>query len=136
MTRGLTVTERLGKLIMDVSSKVFVVTGGGNGIGREVVLGLLARGARVAAVDVRQSGLAETAALAGARSTRLSTHVVDITDRTAVEKLPGDVAAVHRQVDGLLDVAGIVQRFARVQQLGRSTRSSGDGRELLGRAAT
>ena len=35
--------------------------GGGNGIGREVVLGLLARGARVAAVDLSATGLAETA---------------------------------------------------------------------------
>ena len=51
---------------MDVSDKVFVVTGGGNGIGREVVLGLLARGARAAAVDLRADGLAETATLAAA----------------------------------------------------------------------
>ena len=36
---------------MQVAGNVFVVTGGGNAIGREVELGLLARGARVAAVD-------------------------------------------------------------------------------------
>jgi len=30
---------------MDIQGKVFVVTGGGNGMGREVVLGLLDRGA-------------------------------------------------------------------------------------------
>jgi short-subunit dehydrogenase len=40
---------------MDVANKVFVITGGGNGIGREVVLGLVARGARVAAVDLSQA---------------------------------------------------------------------------------
>jgi NAD(P)-dependent dehydrogenase (short-subunit alcohol dehydrogenase family) len=46
-----------------IADKVFVVTGGGNGIGREVVLGLLARGARVAAVDLSEDGLAGTALL-------------------------------------------------------------------------
>ena len=43
---------------MRVNAQVFVVTGGGNGIGREVVLGLLRRGARVAAVDLSQERLA------------------------------------------------------------------------------
>jgi NAD(P)-dependent dehydrogenase (short-subunit alcohol dehydrogenase family) len=102
---------------MRITDKVFVVTGGGNGIGREVVLGLLARGGRVAALDVSEEGLAATAALAPAGTARLTTHVVDITDRAAVEKLPAEVEAVHGQVDGVLNVAGIVQRFARVPDL-------------------
>ncbi|WP_144120207.1 SDR family NAD(P)-dependent oxidoreductase [Catellatospora sichuanensis] len=102
---------------MQIAQRVFVVTGGGNGIGREVVLGLLARGARVAAVDLSETGLAETARLAAAGE-RLSGHVLSIADRTAVEKLPGDVIAEHGQIDGLINVAGIVQRFARVQDLG------------------
>jgi len=51
---------------MKVRSKVVVVTGAGSGMGRELALGLLRRGARVAAVDIRPEGLAETAALAAA----------------------------------------------------------------------
>ena len=102
---------------MKVASKVFVVTGGGNGIGREVVLGLIARGGRVAAVDLSDTGLAETAQLATAEQGRLTTHVLNITDRAAVEQLPGEVVAEHGQVDGVINVAGIVQRFARVQDL-------------------
>ena len=51
---------------MQINTKVFVVTGGGSGIGRQVVLGLVKRGARVAAVDLNEAGLAETARLAGA----------------------------------------------------------------------
>jgi NAD(P)-dependent dehydrogenase (short-subunit alcohol dehydrogenase family) len=101
---------------VQIAQKVFVVTGGGNGIGREVVLALLARGGRVAAVDLSVTGLAETAGLAAAGE-RLTTHVLNITDRRAVEKLPGDVLAEHGQVDGVINVAGIVQRFARVQDL-------------------
>ena len=72
---------------MDVAGKVVVVTGGGNGIGQQVVLELLRRKARVAAVDIREESLNETARLAGADD-RLATFVVDITDREATEALP------------------------------------------------
>lgn len=102
---------------MQIAQKVFVVTGGGNGIGREVTMALLARGARVAAVDLSATGLAETARLAAAGD-RLTGHVVNIADRVAVQELPGAVAAAHGQVDGVINVAGIVQRFVRVQDLG------------------
>ncbi|GAA1792938.1 SDR family oxidoreductase [Nocardioides hankookensis] len=95
---------------MRIEGNVFVVTGGGNGIGREVVLGLLSRGGRVAAVDLRPDSLEETARLAAAGD-RLSTHTVDITDRATVEALPAAVVAAHGQVDGLLNVAGIIQQF-------------------------
>jgi phosphoglycerate dehydrogenase-like enzyme len=39
--------------IMEITGKTFAVTGGGNGIGRQVVLELLLRGAKVAALDIR-----------------------------------------------------------------------------------
>lgn len=101
---------------MEISNKVFVVTGGGNGIGREVVLALLNGGGRVAAVDLREEGLAETAALAAAGE-RLSTHAVDISDRKAVEKLPAAVRKEHGAVDGLVNVAGIIHQFTPISDL-------------------
>jgi len=101
---------------MQLKDRVFVVTGGGNGIGREVVLGLLKRGAQVAAADFSEAGLAETKHLAGAAS-GLSTHRLDVTDRQAVLALPGAVIKAHGQVDGLLNVAGIIQPFVRIEQL-------------------
>jgi NAD(P)-dependent dehydrogenase (short-subunit alcohol dehydrogenase family) len=45
---------------MKINQKMFVVTGGGNGIGRESVLHLLSRVASLAAVDINQKGLEET----------------------------------------------------------------------------
>ena len=101
---------------MEIREKVFVVTGAGNGIGREVALGLLARGARVAAVDLSETGLAETAKLAQAGD-RLTVHPLDITDRTAVEALPAAVTEAHRQVDGLINVAGIIHSFTPIGAL-------------------
>jgi NAD(P)-dependent dehydrogenase (short-subunit alcohol dehydrogenase family) len=101
---------------MDVAHKVVVVTGGGNGIGQQVVLELLRRGARVATVDIREESLNETTKLAAAAD-RLATFVVDITDRSATEALPEKVIAAHGAVDGLINVAGIIQPFVKLNEL-------------------
>jgi short-subunit dehydrogenase len=101
---------------VEFADKVVVVTGGGNGIGRQVVFELLRRGARVAAVDVREESLAETAGLANAGD-RLTTFAIDITDRTATSALPEKVIAAQGAVDGLINVAGIIQPFVRLNDL-------------------
>lgn len=102
--------------IMDIAGKVFVVTGGGNGIARELVLQLLAKGATVAAVDLNADTLKETAKLAGTGA-KLSTHTLNITDRAKVMALPKAVITKHGQVDALVNVAGIIQPFVRVNDL-------------------
>jgi NAD(P)-dependent dehydrogenase (short-subunit alcohol dehydrogenase family) len=101
---------------MKVADKVLVVTGGGNGVGRAVTLEALRRGARVAAVDISQAGLDETARLAAAGD-RLSTHALDITDKAAVAALPGDVVRRFGAVDGLIHLAAIIQPFEKVKDL-------------------
>ncbi|MBD3670352.1 MAG: SDR family NAD(P)-dependent oxidoreductase [Gammaproteobacteria bacterium] len=102
---------------MKLQDKVIVVTGGGNGLGRELVLNLLDRGARVAAVDISEAGLTETLELAGDRKADLSTHIVDITERAAVEALPEQVLKRHVTIDGLINNAGIIQPFVRLKDL-------------------
>jgi NAD(P)-dependent dehydrogenase (short-subunit alcohol dehydrogenase family) len=99
-----------------VAGKVMVVTGGGNGIGRQVVLELLKRGAWVAALDIRQEGLDETSSRANAGG-RLDTYVVDITDRDAVMASPDKIEASLGQIDGVVNVAGIIQPFVKMNDL-------------------
>jgi NAD(P)-dependent dehydrogenase (short-subunit alcohol dehydrogenase family) len=99
-----------------VAGKVMVVTGGGNGIGRQVVLELLGRGAWVAALDIRQESLAETSSLAHAGG-RLETYVVDITDRDEVLAIPDKIESALGQIDGVVHVAGIMQPFLKVNDL-------------------
>lgn len=102
---------------MNLQGKVFVVTGGGAGIGRATTLELLSRGARVAAVDLSNEGLAETAELAGSGAA-LSLHPLNITDREAVLGLPAAVEEIHGHADGLINIAGIIQPFVHVKDLG------------------
>lgn len=100
---------------MKIHGKVFVVTGGGSGIGRALSLALLQRGARVAAVDIKEATLAETAQLAS--SAALSTHIVDISNKTQVEALLPQVVEKHGTVDGLVNNAGIIQPFVKLADL-------------------
>lgn len=102
---------------MRVNEKVFVITGGGNGIGRQVVLELLRKGATAAAVDLSTTALDETIHLAGGHADRLSVHCVNVTDRQAVTELLNDVIALHGRVDGIVNVAGIIHRFATLDNL-------------------
>ncbi len=102
---------------MQVKDKTVVITGGGNGMGREVVLNLLNKGARVAAVDVNEAALAETKRLAGSNADRLSIHVLDITDQDAVSAFPETVISTHGSVDILINNAGIIQPFVRINDL-------------------
>ncbi len=101
---------------MELTGSVIVVTGGGNGIGQQVVLELLRAGATVVAVDLRADSLAQTASLASAPD-RLDTRALDITDRAAVLELPAQVEAAHGRVDALVNVAGIIQPFVPIAEL-------------------
>ncbi len=53
---------------MDLKDKVFIITGGGNGLGREMVLNLLSKGAKIASIDIDEAGLDKTAELSGSDS--------------------------------------------------------------------
>lgn len=86
-------------------------------MGRELVLNLLKKGAKVAAVDINETTLRETAELAGALKTNLSTHVLSVADKNAVEALPAQVITVHGAVDGIINNAGIIQPFVRLYDL-------------------
>lgn len=101
---------------LEFNGKTFVVTGGGNGIGRQVVLELLLRGAQVAAFDIREESLAGTVELANAGD-RLATFTLDITDREACAESLDRVVSALGPVDGLVNVAGIMQPFVRINDL-------------------
>ncbi|OJF92151.1 SDR family oxidoreductase [Alkalibacterium sp. 20] len=103
---------------MKVNDKTLVITGGGSGMGRELVMELLHRGARVATLDINEESLLETARLASDHKEQISTHVIDITDKAAIEALVDEVKQFHGSVDGIINNAGVIQPFINVNDLG------------------
>jgi len=102
---------------MKAENKTILVTGGGSGMGRELVLNLLTKGAKVAAIDINEKSLQETAVLAGDRNVNLSLFVTDITDKPAVEGLLDKMISKFGAVDGIINNAGIIQPFIKVNDL-------------------
>ena len=102
---------------MKVAGKVIVVTGAGSGMGRELVLELLRRNARVFAVDLNETSLRATAAIAPTRAKDLATFVLNITDKKGVDALPARVIERFGQVDGVINNAGIIQPFVKLADL-------------------
>ena len=91
--------------------KLAVVTGGGTGMGRELVLQLAAAGAHVAMCDISEENMAETAALVAAASPncRISSHVCDVADEAQVLAFRDAVQSSHEadHIDVLFNNAGI-----------------------------
>jgi short-subunit dehydrogenase len=102
---------------MKLRDKVVVVTGAGSGMGRELALDLVRRGARVAAVDINDRSLQETVSLAKGGGSAVATFALSVADRTAVDALPGEVAQRFGAADGLINCAGVIHPFARVSEL-------------------
>jgi short-subunit dehydrogenase len=101
---------------MKVKNKNIVVTGGGNGVGRELVLNLLSKGASVIAIDINETALNETFKIAG-KNEKLITRVVNITDKEAVFNFAEEIISVLGSIDGVINNAGIIQPFIELKDL-------------------
>jgi NAD(P)-dependent dehydrogenase (short-subunit alcohol dehydrogenase family) len=95
------------------AGKIAVITGGGNGMGRELAVQLAAEGCHVATCDLSVDDMAETAALARAAApasdVRVSTHECDVSDEAALMVFRDEVLAAHDtdHVDLLFNNAGL-----------------------------
>ena len=94
----------------DFTGKTAVVTGGGTGMGRELVCQLIKEGAHVAMCDIFEEAMAETAALASpAAGQRLTHHICDVSSESDVNRFRTEVAEQHEtdHINLLFNNAGI-----------------------------
>ena len=84
-----------------------VITGAASGIGAALAANLAKRGANLALADRNEAGLEATAAAARETGIRVSTHVLDVADRAALDALPEAVLGQHDRVTMLVNNAGV-----------------------------
>jgi len=113
--------SKLKYALMKVQNKTLIVTGGGSGMGRELVLALLKKGAKVVAIDINKDSLEETVRIAGDTGSHITTFVLDITNKSAVEETVMEILKQLNSIDGLINNAGIIQPFTGVNDLDYKT---------------
>ena len=97
----------------DFSGRIAVVTGGGSGMGRELVRQLVAEGCAIAMCDVSTRGMAETQRLCEAaglqQGLRVTSHLVDVANEADVLRFRDEVSAKHAtdRIHLLFNNAGI-----------------------------
>jgi NAD(P)-dependent dehydrogenase (short-subunit alcohol dehydrogenase family) len=94
---------------MNTNTRVAIVTGGGRGLGRTMVLGLLEHGVSVLAVDRDQAPLDEVAHAASSAKGRLLTLAQDLTAASADQRVEQAAMDAFGQIDILVNNAGMGQ---------------------------
>jgi len=99
--------------VKEFAGRIAVVTGGGTGMGRELVRQLVAEGCNVAMCDVFAEAMAETKRLCEAdrlpQGLRITTYIADVSDEAQVLRFRDDVAAQQEtdKIHLLFNNAGI-----------------------------
>jgi NAD(P)-dependent dehydrogenase (short-subunit alcohol dehydrogenase family) len=100
---------------MSEQQRTAIVTGAAGGIGQELVLGLLGKGLKVAAVDRTASGLAELAQMAQQRQqgANLMTIDADLARDEAIDEIVAKARDGFGVIDILVNNAGVGQATMR-----------------------
>ena len=86
------------KATFQADGDVIVITGGANGIGRELALTANAAGAKVVVCDVNEAALRKI----GEEAPGISTRRLDVSDRDAVAAVFADIQLKFGRIDGLV----------------------------------
>jgi 2-hydroxycyclohexanecarboxyl-CoA dehydrogenase len=93
---------------LGLKSKVVLVTGGGQGVGRRICLTLAAEGARVVVNDLAADRAERVAGEIGEAGGKACAIAADITDLDAVRTMVADAGTTLGLIDVLVNNAGII----------------------------
>lgn len=94
---------------MLLKDKVALITGGGNGIGREIVLRFLEEGAKVVTIDLDEAGLEETRKEAEQAGGQILTVKANVSVREDVQGVVDTILKEYGKLDVLINNAGITR---------------------------
>ncbi|MCX6353279.1 MAG: 3-oxoacyl-[acyl-carrier-protein] reductase [Candidatus Aureabacteria bacterium] len=92
-----------------LDGKVALITGAGQGIGREIALSFAREGAHLAFFDCDEAGLEKVGAEASALGRRVATAVVDVRNSSQVDESVNKIIDSLGQIDILINNAGITK---------------------------
>lgn len=95
---------------MSLESKVIVVTGAGSGMGRAMTEEFVAKGARVAALDINLERAQETVKNLPDTANAIAVQI-DISDPASVSRAVAEVLEWGQRIDVLCNNAGIIDSF-------------------------
>lgn len=96
------------KATFKADGDVIIITGGANGIGRELALTANAAGAKVVVCDISDAALRKI----GEAAPGITTRLLDVSDRDAVATTFADIQRKFGRIDGLVCAAAIQPRTA------------------------
>lgn len=100
----------------DLDERVFLVTGAGGDIGRALVAGLCARGARVAASDVLDQARGDALFHEAAEAAEACYFQADVRRPEDVDALLAAAIDRYRRIDGLVAAAGVAHWATALEQ--------------------
>ena len=89
--------------MQNLYGKVAAVTGAASGIGRSLAINLAAEGCSLAMADLNGEGLAGTAGMLQEKNVKVTTHIVDVSDREQVYDFAEDVFNQHGKVNIIIN---------------------------------
>jgi meso-butanediol dehydrogenase/(S,S)-butanediol dehydrogenase/diacetyl reductase len=95
-------------MMIDLGGKSAIVTGGASGIGRGICMALAQQGAKVVVADMNGQGAESVASEVGATGTQSTAIIVDVTDRTSIDRMVAQSLEKFGGIDILVNDAGVV----------------------------
>lgn len=92
---------------LGLEGKVFLITGGGSGIGSAITSGLLAEGAVPAILDRTPADKAPLFRDDGIDPKDVAYYEIDLRDHGRIEEIVGEVSREKGRVDGIINNAGV-----------------------------
>lgn len=94
---------------MNLKDKVIAVTGAAQGLGRAMADVLADQGAHIALLDMQEDALQQACEELATKGIKAAYYVVNVTDEAAVENAFKHIAQDFKQLNGLINSAGIMR---------------------------